>query len=351
MLADHLRAQAEAYPNAVAYRVVDGDTMTYAEWEAESNRLARALVAEGIGKGARVAVYLSADEALHWMVAYSAVHKAGAVAVPTNTRLSGNELARLWAHAEPGLVLTEPALAAAATAAAAQIPQPAPVTQAPVTAGTEEAGWSWGAVTAGQGADTFQVAVEGDDLADILYTSGTTGLPKGVAVRHRNAALVPGRPRPSYSGRAWLHASPLFTFAGIGFVYNPMQIGLWGYYQPRFDAGRWIEAVEEVHPQMVFLVPSMAQLIAAHPRFDTADLSSIEICAVGARRSPRHPAHPAGAHAGGLGLQQLRHDRGRLRLLHHAQGGGAQTHRIGGQAPAPARGALRRRRGRRCRRR
>jgi acyl-CoA synthetase (AMP-forming)/AMP-acid ligase II len=109
-----------------------------------------------------------------------------------------------------------------------------------------------------------------------------------VAVRHRNAALVPGRPHPNYSGRCWLHASPLFTFAGIGFVYNPMQIGLWGYFQPRFDAGRWIEAVEEVQPQMVFLVPSMAQLICAHPRFADADLSSIEICAVGS--APLMPA-------------------------------------------------------------
>jgi acyl-CoA synthetase (AMP-forming)/AMP-acid ligase II len=284
MLADHLRAQAEVYPDEVAYRVVDGGTMTYGQWEAESNRLGRLLASEGIAKGERVAVYLSGEESLHWMVAYAAIHKAGAVAVPTNTRLSGNELSRLWAHAEPRLVLTEPPLAVVAGPALADIPAPGRLLEAP---GPDDAeAWSWGAVTAGLDPDTFQVPVEGDDLADILYTSGTTGLPKGVAVRHRNAALVPGKPNPSYSGRAWLHASPLFTFAGIGFVFNPMQIGLWGYYQPRFDAGRWIEAVEEVHPQMVFLVPSMAQLICAHPRFEVADLSSIEICAVGSAPLP-----------------------------------------------------------------
>jgi acyl-CoA synthetase (AMP-forming)/AMP-acid ligase II len=286
VLADHLRAQAEAYPDEIAYRIVDGGSMTYAQWEAESNRLARALVDEGVHPGDRVSIYLGADEALHWMVAYSAVHKAGAVAVPTNTRLSGNELSRLLEHAEPTLLLTEPTLAATIVAAAQGLAARARPITAPSPDDGSPPGWSWAPVTAGRDEDAFQVPVDGDDLADILYTSGTTGLPKGVAVRHRNAALVPGRPRPSYSGRGWLHASPLFTFAGIGFVYNPMQLGLWGYYQPRFDAGRWIEAVAESHPQMVFLVPSMAQLIVAHPDFESADLSSIEICAVGS--APLH---------------------------------------------------------------
>jgi acyl-CoA synthetase (AMP-forming)/AMP-acid ligase II len=85
-----------------------------------------------------------------------------------------------------------------------------------------------------------------------------------------------------------LHASPLFTFAGIGFIYNPMQLGLFGVYQPKFDAGRWLEVVDELHPQFVFLVPSMAQLIVAHPRFADADLSSIAICAIGS--APLAPA-------------------------------------------------------------
>ena len=135
---------------------------------------------------------------------------------------------------------------------------------------------------------TFQVEVSGDDLADILYTSGTTGLPKGVAIRHRNVALIPGAPNPNYSGQCWLHASPLFTFAGIGFIYNPMQLGLFGVYQPKFDAGRWLEVVDELRPQFVFLVPSMAQLIVAHPTFADAELSSIVICAIGS--APLAPA-------------------------------------------------------------
>ena len=74
----------------------------------------------------------------------------------------------------------------------------------------------------------------GDDMADLMYTSGTTGRPKGVVVRHRNVAMVPnGLPR--WSGSGWLHASPMFTFAGIASTYNPMKLGLRLLYLPRFD--------------------------------------------------------------------------------------------------------------------
>ena len=290
LLTDHLRAMAGAFPDRPGYLVIDAGEMTYAQWESESNRLARGLAAGGIGKGDRVALYLRPEEALRFMVAYAAIHKAGAVAVPTNIRLTESEIARLLGHAEVAAVLTDAELAGAARRIGAELGTGADIVTAP---GAEDAGsspvpaWSWG--EAGDDDDSeFQVAVSSEDLADILYTSGTTGLPKGVAIRHRNVALIPGAPHPSYSGHSWLHASPLFTFAGIGFIYNPMQLGLLGIYLPRFDAGRWLSLVEQLTPQFVFLVPAMAQLIVSHPAFGSADLSSVEMCAVGS--SPLAPA-------------------------------------------------------------
>jgi feruloyl-CoA synthase len=284
LLTDHLRAMAGAFPDRVGYRVIDVGEMTFAQWEAESNRLARGLVDRGVAKGDRVALYLRADEALRFMVAYSAVHKAGAVAVPTNIRLTEPELERLLGHAEVKVLLTDGELSASAGRVVASLPTVEHVLTAP---GEGVEPWSWGGAGADDGG-TFQVEVGDEDLADILYTSGTTGLPKGVAIRHRNVALIPGAPNPSYSGNSWLHSSPLFTFAGIGFIYNPMQLGLFGVFQPRFDAGRWIEIVRELRPQFVFLVPAMAQLIVTHESFASADLDSIQICAVGS--SPLAPS-------------------------------------------------------------
>ena len=132
-----------------------------------------------------------------------------------------------------------------------------------------------------------QVPIDGDDLADLMYTSGTTGRPKGVVVRHRNVAMVPnGLPR--WSGAGWLHASPMFTFAGIASTYNPMKLGLRLLYLPRFDADAWFDVVEQRRPSATFLVPAMAELLIASPRFETADLTSITICPIGS--APLSPA-------------------------------------------------------------
>jgi acyl-CoA synthetase (AMP-forming)/AMP-acid ligase II len=263
LLVDQLRLMAAHMPDAIAYRAVDGDDITFSAWEAESNRLARGLVARGVAKGDRVAVYLDSSDVLRWIVAYAAVHKAGAVAVPTNTRLVARELAFVLGHAEAAAIITGGSLTDLAHGLAGVI----------VT--TEQ--WD---DALDDDASEFQVPVSTDDLADIMYTSGTTGRPKGVVVRHRNSALIPNNV-PEWSGSSWLHGSPLFTFAGISFIYNPMKMGMTALYLPKFDAGRWLAAVEEHRPGAAFIVPAMAQLLIAHPDFDTADLSSLWMCSLG----------------------------------------------------------------------
>jgi len=277
LLVDQLRHMAAAHGAQTAYRdVLQGRDLTFGEWEAESNRLARGLTATGVTVGDRVALHLESTHDLRWIVAYAAIHKAGAVAVPTNTRLSGRELATILGHAEPVAVITSSALEGTLDDARRQLPSLHTV----IRADTDE----WDRSLADDDSELVP-PVGDDDLADIMYTSGTTGLPKGIAVRHAGLHIVPNGD-PPWTGDKWLHASPLFTFAGISFVYNPMKMGMAALYLSRFDAGAWLDTVEWERPTMAFLVPSTAQLVANHPRFDEADLTSLQLVSIGSSSLP-----------------------------------------------------------------
>src|SRR5918995_981358 len=213
LLVDQLRFMAQRYAGEVAYRDTgSGGALTFHEWDARSNALARGLVARGVRRGDRVSIYLPNDECLRWIVAYAAVHKAGAVAVPTNTRLSVRELIAILGHAEVRALLTCSAL-----------------------------------------------------------------LPTAREVRD----ALPSLDLVVWTGAGWVHGAPLFTFAGISFIFNPMKMGMVGLYQPKFDAGEWLRIVDHERPTMAFLVPAMAELLVAHPEFPTADLNSLQSVSIG----------------------------------------------------------------------
>lgn len=276
---DQLRHMAQAHGTRVAYvDLATGEELTFRAWEAQANRLARGLQVAGVVPGDRVAIFCESTHPLRWVVTYAAVHKAGAVAVPTNTRLSARELGAVLGHAAPRVVVTSSTLRPTLDAARAELPS----VELVIEADTDD----WGSLLADD-ASHLQVPVGPDDLADVMYTSGTTGLPKGIAVRHRNLPIIPNT-EPEWTDQAWLHGSPLFTFAGISFVYNPMKMGMRALYLSRFDAGTWLETVERHRPTMAFIVPAMAQLLAVHERFDEADLTSLTMVSIGS--APLAPA-------------------------------------------------------------
>ena len=297
-----LASMAELFPDAIGYRVMGADHLTFGEWELQSNRLARGLSAAGVGRGDRVAIWLSGVNALRWVIAYAAIHKAGGAVVPLDPRLTVPEVAGMLARAGAvALVADDERVEGALSIGTGDPEVPTTLTlvvDASIDPGTRSAAWSpdpEGAVplcrswveTLDDDGTGYQVAVDEEDLSDILFTSGTTGHPKGVAVRHANASAVPNSV-PSWSGNLWLHASPLATFAGVSFVYTPMKLGMTSVYQPHFDPGQWLGFVETEAPLAVFLVPAMVQLLFGHPHFDQADLSSVRVCAVGS--APLAPA-------------------------------------------------------------
>ena len=283
---DQLRFMASEHGADVAYRDLDaGTAITFTEWEARSNQLGRALVDAGIAPGDRVSIYLPSDEALRWIVAYAAVHKAGAVVVPTNTRLSIPEVVTILGHAEASVIVTCEALLDTALAVRDAVPSIRFIVSAGGALGDAAGSTAADAVLdydAFLASDTSDIQVPRTlgDLADIMYTSGTTGLPKGVAVRHRNVAMIPNH-EPAWTAGGWIHGAPMFTFAGIAFIYNPMKMGLVGLYLPKFDASRWFDLVAGERPHMAFLVPAMAELLVAHPRFAEPDLTSLRSVSIG----------------------------------------------------------------------
>ncbi len=283
LMDEHLGRMASEFGDRTACSVVDVASMTFAEWDGAANALARRLLDGGLEPGARVGIHLRPELALRWLVAYSAAHRAGGVAVPMNPRLAPAEVAHVLAHSGAIAVVADGDLVASDLESAAGrlslLIDAGAETAITATPGTTTPVLGWAEATAGD-RSPFQAPRAADDLADILYTSGTTGRPKGVAVRHSNGSMI-GAVEPNWTGGGWLHASPLFTFAGIALVYTPMKLGLQVIYQPRFDADRWLRVVEDERPVAVFLVPAMAHLLIDHPRFDEADLSSVTMCSVG----------------------------------------------------------------------
>ena len=92
---------------------------------------------------------------------------------------------------------------------------------------------------------------------------------------------MPAARRPEWNGLGFMTASPFSTTSGALLVYGPMSGGLSGWYLPRFDPGQWLALIEDRRPVVAFIVPAMAQLIVAHPRFADADLSSLAALTIG----------------------------------------------------------------------
>jgi acyl-CoA synthetase (AMP-forming)/AMP-acid ligase II len=268
LLPDELQAVAERFPDRVAVDVVDGDTMTFATWDARSNTLARSLVDRGVGPGDRVMLLLSPELADRFAIAYIAAHKAGAAVVPVNPRYAPRELDHIAANADPALIVTggdqEPRARALST---------------PQVIGDDE----WPKATRGDG-ERFRVPRAPSDVAEILYTSGTTGLPKGVTSTH--ASVLANEAAPLEPLLTLLHSAPLpTTFGSLGALIMPLRLAMTSIALPRFDTERFASLIDERRPTWLLMVPAQILLLLESGALAGRDTASVRQRADAAARA------------------------------------------------------------------
>ena len=271
-VADVIRRHAAQRPLAVALRHGERE-LTYAELDERSNRLAQALLAGGVHAGTRVA-YLdrSATEIVELLFAAS---KIGAVLVPLNWRLAPPELAAVLADAQAPLLIACPAFGEVAANLVEQL-SPA-VSLVIVGEGYER----W--LAAHEPRDPGGRGATGDVIVQ-MYTSGTTGVPKGVLTTHGNLAIA------AQASSRWafdessvsLTPLPMFHIGGIGWAYCGLWHGAATVLVGEFDPARVLDILERGRVTNAVLVPTMLQLLTAVPGAAERDYSALRSIAYGA---------------------------------------------------------------------
>jgi malonyl-CoA/methylmalonyl-CoA synthetase len=250
-----LFARRRPAPSTVFIDVPDGQTVTYGDADRESARLAGALGQLGVRPGDRVAVQVEKSPAM--ILLYLACVRAGAVLLPMNPAYTDDEVAYLVDDAEPTVVVQEPERAgpsgltslALAELAAAQPPSYDDVARGP------------------------------DDLAAILYTSGTTGKPKGAMLTQRNLASNAAALHAVWGfgpDDVLLHALPIFHTHGLFVATNcVLANGTGMVFLPRFDT---TAVIEHLRRCTVFMgVPTFYTRLLADPSFDAGCCRSIRV--------------------------------------------------------------------------
>ena len=278
-IASTLRSTARRVPDTVA--LIFGERRyTYRELDARVDRTAAALARLGLAKGDRFA--LMATNSDGFVVTFYAALRLGAVFVPVNPASAPPELHYLLEDSGAAVFVYDPAVAATVDAArAAGLPDAIQhVLALPELAG----------LAAQAGAGEVANAVAESDDALILYTSGTTGKPKGALFDHHRVMWANVNFVATCGmrvGDRFLHVAPLYHAAELCIMLMPgTMIGATHVVLPGFDPGRVLDALESERITMFFGVPTMFQLLLRQPGAGQRNLSAWRTGLFGAAPMP-----------------------------------------------------------------
>ncbi len=233
---------ADRYPGR---RAVGGPRpLTYRQWDARTNQLARALAGLGVRPGDRVAFLLPGGEPMASL--HLAAQKLGAASVPLSIWFGPAELAYCIEDAEPAIVIGDDTTAANLSTALRRDPLH-------LTALTEAAHLE-------PDGELTQTPQNPEDLSIILYTSGTTGRPKGVPRTHRAehaaavAHVIQTQQRP---GEVTLGVMPLFHTMGVRTLLASIAVGGTWVPQAQFDPEESLHLIKDDHVSALYLVPTI----------------------------------------------------------------------------------------------
>ncbi len=273
-----LRHWASEKPEAVALEQ-DGEAIGFAALEERTRRIAAMLAARGVGKGDRIA-WLGKNSR-HYFEIFFAAGRAGVVMVPIGWRLAAPEIAYILADTGAKLLFTGEGFEELAVKACAQMAAP------PCVLGTDAAL----AEIAASPASAFAPA-RPDDAVLQLYTSGTTGNPKGAVLTNRNLFAL--RLPSQEADQPWSHwdedeailvCMPCAHIGGTGLGIMAMGAGIRAIVQAEFTPDGVLDGFEQGITRL-FIVPAALQMVVQHPRARTTDMSAVKYVLYGAAPIP-----------------------------------------------------------------
>lgn len=282
--------QALRNPTRPAFIDADtGKTTSFVQLEERTNRLADALHARGVRRGDRVAMVTLNSPMV--MEIYFAVAKLGAISVPINFRLSTSEINFVLQDSGATVVFASSTLAATVDAAREGTFVRETIV-VPVSAQRRVGeGLDHDRLVAGGDPARVVRDISHDDLAVLMYTSGTTGRPKGAMLTHGNfqwnAFHAFGFGRGLGREDVTVSAAPLFHIGALGIHTMPLAyIGGCTVIMEAFTPEGWLDVVERYRTTVAFLVPAMWAAVAQSPTVAQRDLESLKFAVSGGAPCP-----------------------------------------------------------------